>query len=56
MLSKHGAVPMEAGHVEQRKAVRDTRQCVWLRLTPHGRAAYRADLAALRAVVGPVTD
>ncbi|MEU4927039.1 hypothetical protein AB0G54_11125 [Streptomyces yokosukanensis] len=53
--SKHVAVPMEAGHVEQRRAVRDTRQRVRLRLTPHGRGAYRAHLAALRAIVGPAT-
>ncbi|MFJ8074584.1 transcriptional regulator [Streptomyces sp. NPDC096176] len=54
VLSKHVAVLMEAGFVEQRKAVRDTRQRVWLRLTPYGREAYQAHLAALRAIVGPV--
>lgn len=54
VLSKHVAVLMEAGYVQQRKAVRDTRQRVWLRLTPHGREAYRAHLTALRAIVGPV--
>ncbi|MEJ8658273.1 transcriptional regulator [Streptomyces sp. MS1.AVA.4] len=53
VLSKHVAVLMEAGYVEQRKAVRDTRQRVWLRLTRHGREAYQAHLAALRAIVGP---
>ncbi|QRX97323.1 transcriptional regulator [Streptomyces noursei] len=53
VLSKHVTVLMEAGYVEQRKAVRNTRQRVWLRLTPGGRQAYQAHLAALRAIVGP---
>ncbi|MFE5211558.1 transcriptional regulator [Streptomyces sp. NPDC056600] len=51
-LSKHAGVLMEAGYVEQRKAVRDTRQRVWLRLTRRGREAYQGHLAALRAIVG----
>ncbi|MFD6115459.1 transcriptional regulator [Streptomyces yangpuensis] len=53
VLSKHVTVLMEAGYVEQRKAVRNTRQRVWLHLTRHGREAYQAHLAALRAIVGP---
>ncbi|MEU6224731.1 transcriptional regulator [Streptomyces sp. NPDC047042] len=53
VLSKHVTVLMDAGYVEQRKAVRDTRQRVWLRLTRQGRDAYRGHLAALRAIVGP---
>ncbi|MEV6678026.1 transcriptional regulator [Streptomyces erythrochromogenes] len=53
VLSKHVTVLMEAGYVEQRKAVRNTRQRVWLRLTRRGREAYQAHLAALRAIVGP---
>ncbi|MGP4111416.1 transcriptional regulator [Streptomyces sp. 4N509B] len=53
VLSKHVTVLMEAGYVEQRRAVRDTRQRVWLRLTEQGRTAYQAHLAALRAIVGP---
>ncbi|MEB8336909.1 transcriptional regulator [Streptomyces endophyticus] len=53
VLSKHVTVLMDAGYVEQRKAVRDTRQRVWLRLTPRGRDAYQGHLAALRAIVGP---
>ncbi|QIJ63777.1 transcriptional regulator [Streptomyces sp. JB150] len=51
-LSKHVTVLMDAGYVEQRKAVRNTRQRVWLRLTPRGRDAYQGHLAALRAIVG----
>lgn len=53
VLSKHVTVLMDAGYVEQRKAVRDTRQRVWLKLTREGREAYRAHHAALRAIVGP---
>ncbi|GHI06043.1 MarR family transcriptional regulator [Streptomyces cellostaticus] len=52
VLSKHVTVLTEAGYVEQRKALRDTRQRVWLRLTREGRQAYQAHLAALRAIVG----
>ncbi|MFC8914408.1 MarR family transcriptional regulator [Streptomyces sp. WAC05374] len=52
VLSKHVTVLVEAGHVEQRKAVRDTRRRVWLRLTRDGREAYHAHIAALRAIVG----
>ncbi|NEB79289.1 helix-turn-helix domain-containing protein [Streptomyces sp. SID14478] len=52
VLSKHVAVLMDAGYVEQRKAVRDTRRRVWLRLTRRGRAAYRGHIEALRAIVG----
>ncbi|WP_308312479.1 transcriptional regulator [Streptomyces sp. ISL-11] len=51
VLSKHVTVLCDVGYVEQRRAVRDTRQRVWLRLTKQGRAAYRAHLAALRAIV-----
>jgi DNA-binding MarR family transcriptional regulator len=53
VLSKHVTVLMDAGYVEQRKAVRDTRRRVWLRLTEPGRQAYQGHLAALRAIVSP---
>ncbi|RDI50008.1 transcriptional regulator [Nocardia mexicana] len=52
VLSKQVAALMEAGYVAQRKAVRDTRQRVWLRLTADGRTAYRAHSATLRAIIG----
>ncbi|GAA2713400.1 MULTISPECIES: transcriptional regulator [Streptomyces] len=51
VLSKHVTVLTDAGYVEQRRAVRDTRQRVWLKFTKAGRAAYHAHLAALRAIV-----
>lgn len=52
VLSKHVSVLVDTGYVQQRKAVRDTRQRVWLQLTSAGRAAYRDHVAALRAIVG----
>jgi DNA-binding MarR family transcriptional regulator len=51
-LSKHVSVLADAGYVTQRRAVRDTRQRVWLRLTPAGRSAYRRHVAALQRIVG----
>ncbi|TDC56426.1 MarR family transcriptional regulator [Actinomadura sp. KC345] len=56
VLSKHVSVLMDAGYVEQHKAVRDTRQRVWLRLTAEGRAAYRGHVAALRKIVDQSPD
>ncbi|REE97755.1 transcriptional regulator [Thermomonospora umbrina] len=56
VLSKHVGVLMDAGYVEQTKAVRDTRQRVWLSLTKTGRRAYQAHVAALRAIVGEAPD
>lgn len=52
VLSKHVSVLVDAGYVLQRKAVRETRQRVWLSLTSAGRRAYREHVAALRAIVG----
>lgn len=51
-LSKHISALADAGYVTQRRAVRDTRQRVWLRLTETGRSAYRAHVAALHRIVG----
>jgi DNA-binding MarR family transcriptional regulator len=51
-LSKHISVLADAGYVGQRRAVRDTRQRVWLSLTDVGRSAYRGHVAALRRIVG----
>jgi DNA-binding MarR family transcriptional regulator len=50
-LSKHVSVLADAGYVEQRRAVRDTRQRVWLRMTDTGRAAYQGHIAALRRII-----
>lgn len=51
-LSKQIAVLTDAGYVTQRRAVRDTRQRVWLALTAPGRTAYRGHVAALHRIVG----
>ncbi len=51
-LSKHISVLADAGYVTQRRAVRKTRQRVWLRLTDTGRSAYRGHVAALHRIVG----
>jgi DNA-binding MarR family transcriptional regulator len=51
-LSKHIAVLADAGQLTQRRAVRDTRQQVWVRLTESGRSAYRGHVAALHRIVG----
>ncbi|MFI6875576.1 transcriptional regulator [Streptomyces sp. NPDC050400] len=52
-LSKHVTALVDAGYAGQRKAVRDTRQRVWLHLTRRGQDAYHGHVAALRAIVGP---
>ena len=49
-LSKHVSLLTDAGYVSQRRAVRDTRQRVWLRLTPAGRDAYRNHVTALHHI------
>lgn len=51
-LSKHLSMLAEADYVAQRRAVRDTRQRVWLSLTGTGRSAYRGHVAALHRIVG----
>ncbi|TNY37796.1 transcriptional regulator [Thermomonospora catenispora] len=56
VLSKHVSVLMDAGYVKQTRAVRDTRQRVWLSLTKEGRSAYKAHVAALQAIVGGNQD
>ena len=52
VLSKQLAVLMEAGYVQQRRAVRDTRQRVWLSLTDSGRRAFQGHVRALRDLLG----
>ena len=51
-LSKHISALADAGYVVQRRAVRDTRQRVWLSLTQTGRSAYHGHVAALHQIVG----
>ncbi|AIG74234.1 MULTISPECIES: transcriptional regulator [Amycolatopsis] len=56
VLSKHVGVLMDAGYVRQDKAVRDTRQRVWLLLTSAGREAYRGHVAALHEIVAQASE
>ena len=51
-LSKHLSALADAGYVELLRAVRDTRQRLWLSLTPAGRSAYQGHVAALHRIVG----
>ncbi len=51
-LSKHITALADAGYVTQRRAVRNTRQRVWVGLSEAGRSAYRGHVAALRRIVG----
>ena len=55
-LSKHISALTDAGYVDQRRAVRNTRQRVWLRLTDTGRGAYRGHVAALHRIVGSTSS
>jgi len=51
-LSKHISALAGAGYLSQRRAVRDTRQRVWLSLTQTGRVAYQGHVDALHQIVG----
>lgn len=53
VLSKQVAYLLDAGYVAQRRALKDSRHRVWLRLTDGGRTAYEQHLAALRAILEP---
>ena len=52
VLSKQLTILMDARYVAQRRATRDGRQRVWLRLTDPGRAAFAGHVRALREIVG----
>jgi DNA-binding MarR family transcriptional regulator len=49
-LSKQVAALVDAGYVRQERSRTDTRR-VWLSLTKPGARAYKAHVAALRAIV-----
>lgn len=50
-LSKHLTQLHDAGYVDEESVVRLGRARQWLSLTPAGRSAYEAHLAALREIV-----
>lgn len=49
-LSKHLRVLENAGYVDLRKGIVDTRTRTWARLTKNGRNAFRAHVGVLRAL------
>ena len=56
VLSKHVSALVDAGYVENRKTVADGRRSTWLALTPSGRKAWAAHVAALRALIDAPAD
>lgn len=50
-LSKHLTLLVEAGYVSQDRALRNSRNRLWLSLTREGRRAYSAHVRALRQIV-----
>ena len=54
VLSKHIAALENVGYVKRRKGVHRGRRTTWVSLTPRGREALRAHVAALRALISGV--
>ncbi|HEV2796753.1 MAG TPA: transcriptional regulator [Nocardioides sp.] len=54
VLSKHVSALAAAGYVRSRKGVHEGRRTTWVALTDAGRAALRAHVAALRALIDVV--
>lgn len=52
VLSKHVKALEDAGYVTVTKGTREGRVRSWASFTKQGKAAYRAHVAALRAIVG----
>jgi len=51
VLSKHLAALEDAGYVRRRKGVHRGRRTTWIALTPRGRTALSAHVAALRELI-----
>ena len=51
-LSKHLALLVDAGYVRQERALRNSRNRLWLSLSPEGALAYSAHVQALQRIVG----
>ena len=54
VLSKHVAALEKVGCVKRRKGVHRGRRTTWISLTPRGRRALSAHVAALRALISGV--
>lgn len=50
-LSKHLTLLVEAGYISQDRALRNSRNRLWLSLTPAGVRAYSAHVQALHEIV-----
>ena len=54
VLSKHVSALAAVGYLASRKGTRAGRRTTWVRLTPRGRTAVRAHVAALRELIEAV--
>jgi DNA-binding MarR family transcriptional regulator len=54
VLSKHVAALESVGYVKRRKGVHRGRRTTWLALTPRGREALSAHVAALRELISGI--
>ncbi len=54
VLSKHLSALEDVGYVKRRKGVHRGRRTTWISLTPRGRAALSAHVAALRALISGI--
>lgn len=54
VLSKHLGALEEVGYLKRHKGIRRGRRTTWISLTPLGRKALRAHVAALRALIDAV--
>jgi DNA-binding MarR family transcriptional regulator len=54
VLSKHVSALAAEGYVTSRKGVLDGRRTTWVSLTPAGKKALQAHVAALRALIAAV--
>jgi DNA-binding MarR family transcriptional regulator len=54
VLSKHLTALEEAGYVRRRKGIHQGRRTTWIALTPRGRSALSAHVAALRDLIGGI--
>jgi len=54
VLSKHIAALENVDYVKRRKGVHRARRTTWLSLTPRGREALSAHVAALRALINGI--
>jgi DNA-binding MarR family transcriptional regulator len=55
VLSKHLAALESIDYVKRRKGVHRGRRTTWLSLTPHGRRALSAHVAALRSLINGIS-